>query len=235
MLSLEKIVDSLPKRCALYACPRELQIEAIERRLRGDTHESISQWLRDTHSISISAMALWKTFARCIPDMVLKMRKNMIPSTESEVEGIQRQIENLEQMAEIQLERLKTQYYDELTQEGMERFNPQTGEIDYSGTNKHFNDSIRAYNQTIKNIIELKMAVGLVKKQPDAVDVRHYNMTPDAAKVSLKDVVVQALVVGPEIQKFIQENSEPKKKEVIDAEVVEIVEETTESNSEIPG
>ena len=184
----------------------------FHKKLNGETVHQISEWLDEQYNMKISGRQLWNIFKKCIPDMLLKMNSKPGFYKEEDIGGVKNHILSLERLAKIQLERLNAQFYDELEQMGEKRYNPQTGEVEYSATNKHFNESARVYNQLVKNIIELKMSIGLVKKTPDVIEVK--TKIDSGTRIVMREMIMSAVSnIGDDLDKFIQDNPGEKIKE----------------------
>lgn len=194
-----------------------------QKKFNGESNDQIVVWLRDSHGLDISSRQLWTTFKNTIPQALMDFKKKR-PGVITEDDQILEHIKDLEKVAAVQLDRINSQRWDELDQEGIGRMNPQTGEIEYAATNKHLNDTIRTYNGVVKSILEMKAAIGLVKKQPETIEIKAAMNTP--TRLALKDMIHKALQTGPDLTKFIQENNE-----VHDAEYTEHVEPTEETEN----
>lgn len=200
-------------------------MEMYERKFNGESSEQISAWLEDSHDLKVSPRQLWRIFKSTIPDFVMeasKQRRLVLSEDDKTLE----QIQELEKVAEMQMDRIKSQRWDEMDQEGIGRTNPQTGEIEYSATNKNLNDSIRTYNSLIKNILEMKATIGLVRKQAETIEIKTSMNTP--TRQALTSMIQNALKTGPGLTKFIQDS------ETIDAEFTEHKEGIDEQAMEEP-
>lgn len=226
ILTLETIVDKLPTSWKISHLPKEVLMNLYERKLNGETNERIATWLRDDHGFDISPMQLWRIFKATVPDFLMNSKKTIVHDDVKVVE----QIRELEKVADMQLDRIKSQRWDEMDQEGIGRMNPQTGEIEYAATNKNLNDTIRTYNGLIKNILEMKASIGLIRKQPETIEVKTSMNAP--TRQVLRDMIQNALKTGPDLTKFISEgNSEPA---TIEAEFTERGEQNVEQLLESP-
>jgi len=196
-----------------------------ERKFNGESTEQIALWLQDSHNLNISSRQLWRIFKSTIPDFVMeavKQHKNILTEDEKTLD----QIRELEKVAEMQLERIRAQRWDEMDQEGIARTNLQTGEVEYSATNKNLNDSLRTYNGLIKSILEMKSAVGLVRKQAEVIEVKTSMNT--ITRQALTGMIQNALRTDPSLNKFIQEGTE----EAVEVEYTEV--ESNEIDMESP-
>lgn len=202
MFVLEEMVNKIPSRSILSSINKEDLIEVFHKKLNNDSNEEIAEWIENNCGVSISARQLWNIFRQCIPDMVLKSKNRPNFHDPDDIKGIVHKIEELEKVAEILMDRLKTQYFDELDQMGTPRMNPQTGEVEYSATNKFFNDTARVYNQTVKNIIDMKMSVGLVKKAPEVIQVETGMRKEE--RDALKDIIMHNLNKSDRLNKFVK-------------------------------
>lgn len=175
----------------------------IQKKLEGESNQKIADWLQEIHNISISEKQLWNIFRKCIPTALMNMSNKPVFDDDAAA-LVKEQIKELEKLARMQKERLEAQFYDEVDQMGEKRYNPETGEVSYSATNKYFNESARVYNQTIKNIIELKMSVGLVKKEPEVVEIKR--SMDDNTRKDLRNIIMSGLTQSNALDKFVQYN-----------------------------
>jgi hypothetical protein len=201
----------------------------IQRKLNGDSNESIAEWVLTQYGIEVGTKALWNIFKKCIPDLLLKMDCKPAFFEENQIKGVMKQIEDLESLIKIQFDRIKSQWFDELDQAGNPRMNPQTGEVEYSGTNKNFNETARVYNQLVKTVIELKMAVGLVRKEPERIEIESKQVMDKTTRAIARSLVRDALDAGPDCSRFIQ----PTPNDTISDAEYGVIEDDVEKTDEI--
>ena len=200
-------------------------------KIDGESHETICKWLADTCDVHITPKSLFNVFRQSIPDILL--RHNKIVMFEPE-EMDTKHIEKLEKLAEFQFDRIKAQYYDELEHMGEPKVNEETGEIDYAGVNKNLNETINTYNRLVKNIYELKMSIGLIRKMPEEKTVSHQFKMSSSQRDAMRRMVHSQLANSGRLEKFRQTPTDQiTEAEYTTPKMLPDVEDTTEETPEV--
>lgn len=201
MFVLSEIVKKIPERSQLAKLSFEQKLQMYEMKIAGESNDTISKWLLEECGIHATPKTLFGVFRNTIPDILLQRNKIIMFEPE---QMDTRHIESLEKVAELQFQRIKAQLMDELDQMGEAKINNETGEIDYSGVNKNLNETVNTYNRLVKNIYELKMSIGLIRKVAEEKNVKHSFTMNNTQRDAIKRMIQSNISNTTRLEKFRQ-------------------------------